>query len=147
MASTTSLSVHFFSDEEDGTFSREYSTLSADNAPPYACDMPFVHLLALHIMRESDNILTGVNYDDLAIATRHNLLQQIVCHDEPQLMCREKTPIPRSWACDPLSSSLFPSFRVPSRLVDTPCRRHLVPIHDTIEGHLNHTTLARRGLR
>lgn len=79
-AFTTSLSVHFFSDEEDGTFSRVYSTLSADNAPPYAWDMPFVRLLALHIMRESDYMLTGINYDDLSIATRHNLLQQMVNH-------------------------------------------------------------------
>lgn len=53
--------------------------------------MPFVRPLALHIMRESDNILTGVNYDDLAIATRHNLLQQLINHGEPHLMRREKT--------------------------------------------------------
>jgi hypothetical protein len=109
--------------------------------------MPFVRPLALHIMRESDDILTGVNYDNLAVATRHNLLQQMVNHGEPHLMCREKALIPRSWACDPLSSSLFPSFRVPSRLVDTPFFRYLVPIHDTIEGHLNHITPVRQGLR
>jgi hypothetical protein len=52
--------------------------------------MPFVRPLALHIMRESDYILTGVNYDDLAIATRHNLLQQMVNHGEPHLIRREK---------------------------------------------------------
>lgn len=37
--------------------------------------MPFVRLLALHIMRESDYILTGVDDDDLAVATRYNFLQ------------------------------------------------------------------------
>lgn len=52
--------------------------------------MPFVRPLALHIMRESDCILTGVNYDDLAIATRHNLLQQMVNHGEPHLVREEK---------------------------------------------------------
>jgi hypothetical protein len=49
-AFTVSLSVHFFSDEEDGASSKVYSMLSADNAPPYAWDMPFVRPLALHVM-------------------------------------------------------------------------------------------------
>ena len=70
-----SLNLFFSDDEDDRTSSRIYSTLSADNAPPYACEMPFVRLLALHIMRESDYILTGVDDDDLAVATRYNFLQ------------------------------------------------------------------------
>jgi len=41
-------------------------------------------------MRESDYTLTGVNYDDLATATGHNLLQQVVNHGEPHPMRREK---------------------------------------------------------
>jgi hypothetical protein len=77
MAVTTSFSLHLFSDD-DVTSSRVYSTLSADNAPPYPCEMPFVRPLALHIMRASDYVLTGVNNDDLAIATRHDLLQRTV---------------------------------------------------------------------
>jgi hypothetical protein len=52
--------------------------------------MPFVRQQALHIMRESGYKLTSVNYDDLAIATRHNLLQQMINHGESHLMRREK---------------------------------------------------------
>ena len=45
-----------------------------------------------HYARVGLRVLTGVNYDDLAIATRHNLLQKMVNHDEPYLMSREKHP-------------------------------------------------------
>lgn len=50
----------------------------------------FARPLALHIAQQSDYKLTSVNYDDLAIATRHNVLQQMVNHGEPHVMRREK---------------------------------------------------------
>ena len=40
-AFTTSFSLHFVSDDrDDGTGVRVYSMLSADSAPPYACEIP-----------------------------------------------------------------------------------------------------------
>jgi len=50
MAFTASFSLHFFKDEDEETGSRVYSTLRADNAPPYACEMPWFRPLAFHFI-------------------------------------------------------------------------------------------------
>ena len=62
-------------------------------------------------------------------------------------MLEDEFYTPRNRACDPLSSFSFPSFQVPSQLLDTLFPRYSVPIHDTIEGPLTHKTYAPHGLR
>lgn len=80
-AFTTSFSLHFFSDDDtdDRTGTRVYSTLSADSAPPYACEMPSpVHQTFARYGSSQTWVLTGINNNDLAIATRHDFLRRIV---------------------------------------------------------------------
>ena len=111
---------------------RVYSTLSADNAPPYACEMPlFFFLSRLRFVRVPHYVLTGIDNNYLAVATRHNFLWYIVTFN----LVWEKNNVPQNLGCGPLSSFSFPSFPELGRRPGIPSLRRLVPTHDTTEGH------------